>query len=127
MTDLATTVLFVIGAGAGAPLRYVTDGVIGVRSGRAFPLGTLAVNVVGSALLGVVTALGREDVIGTDLVLVLGTGFCGAFTTFSTFAVETIRLVEGGDVRAAVSAMALTTVASVLAAAASFSLLLAVL
>ncbi len=58
MTPLATTVLFVIGAGAGALLRYVTDTVISGRIGRAFPLGTLAVNVAGSALLGALTALG---------------------------------------------------------------------
>ncbi len=60
-------------------------------------------------------------------MLVLGTGFCGALTTFSTFAVETVRLIEGGHTRVAASTIALNTVWSVLAAAATFSLLLAVL
>jgi CrcB protein len=59
---------------------------------------TLAVNVVGSFLLGALVAAP----VGSDLLLVAGTGFCGAFTTFSTFAFETVRLAESGHVRRAV-------------------------
>ncbi|GGL27313.1 hypothetical protein GCM10009037_08680 [Halarchaeum grantii] len=68
-----------------------------------FPASTLAVNVVGSFLLGLLTFAG----VGGDAMLLLGTGACGAFTTFSSFAVETVRLWETGErVRAAITAVA---------------------
>jgi CrcB protein len=59
---------------------------------------TLAVNVLGSFLLGALVAVP----VGDDLLLLVGTGFCGAFTTFSTFAYETVRLAESGRARRAV-------------------------
>ena len=58
----------------------------------AFPGGTLTVNVLGSFGLGLLTFSGA----GTDTIYLLGTGVCGAFTTFSTFSFETVRLVEDG-------------------------------
>lgn len=74
---------------------------------------TLAVNVVGSFLLGVLVAAP----VGTDLLLVAGTGFCGAFTTFSSFAVETVAFAEAGDERRAVGYALGTLVAALVGVA----------
>ena len=65
-------------------------------AGMGFPWGTFAVNVVGSILLGFLIQASDRAGWPTDLKLALGTGFLGAFTTFSTFSVETVRLIEAG-------------------------------
>jgi CrcB protein len=81
----------VLGALAGAPLRLLADRVAVARRGPGTVLGTLTVNVVGSAVLGVL--LGLRNVSPAVLALV-GTGFCGTLTTFSTFGYDVVRLVE---------------------------------
>lgn len=86
-----TPLLVVLGALVGAPLRLLADRVAVARRGPGSVLGTLAVNVVGSAVLGVV--LGLRGVPPAVLALV-GTGFCGTLTTFSTFGFDVVRLVE---------------------------------
>lgn len=89
-------------AGAiGAPLRmYVIDLVdTSPRRGRigvSIPAGTLVVNTVGSFLAGFLAGLVRYQGLSVSTQVVLGAGFCGAFTTFSTFAFETVRLIEQG-------------------------------
>ena len=81
------------GAGAvGAPARYLLDGYIAERARGVFPWGTLAVNVTGSLLLGVITGLALYHAFPGTPRIILGTGFCGAYTTFSTFTYETVRL-----------------------------------
>lgn len=82
-----TALLVACGAAFGAPARYLLDRAVQRRHDGAFPWGTFCVNVLGSALLGVVAARA-----GHDAAALAGTGFCGAFTTYSTFAVETVRL-----------------------------------
>lgn len=96
-----TVTLVLVGGALGAVLRYLSDLFWQSRPGSVFPWATLASNVVGSLILGgtagAVTAVG-----GPDWVLTLvGTGFCGALTTFSTFGYETLRLLEQGAVLAA--------------------------
>ena len=82
-------------AGAvGAPARYLVDGYLLRRNRTAFPVGTLVVNVSGSLVLGFLTGLALYHAFPATPKTVLGTGFCGAYTTFSTFAYETVRLVE---------------------------------
>jgi CrcB protein len=83
--------LVAIGGAAGAAARFLVTKASATHLGTAFPYHTLFVNVLGSFLLGVITglALGRVAVPETVRLLV-GVGFCGAFTTFSTFAVETL-------------------------------------
>lgn len=76
-----TALLVALGAAVGAPLRFV----IASRIDGDFPWGTMAVNVAGSFLLGLFSALALTD---HELAL-LGTGFCGGFTTYSAFAVQT--------------------------------------
>jgi CrcB protein len=74
----------------GAPLRYLTDRAVQSRHDSVFPWGTFAVNVAGCLILGLLTgAAGHAQ-------LLLGTGLCGALTTYSTFSYETLRLVETG-------------------------------
>jgi CrcB protein len=82
-----TILLVAVGAAVGAPLRYLTDRAVQARHDSVFPWGTFLVNVTGSALLGFVVALP-----GHPAPVVTGTAFCGAFTTYSTFGYETIRL-----------------------------------
>jgi fluoride exporter len=85
-----TPLLVAAGAMIGAPLRYVVDRAIQARHDSLFPWGTFAVNVAGSFLLGVLIGGG----LGPRTVALLGTGFAGALTTYSTFGYETLRLVE---------------------------------
>lgn len=66
------------------------------RAAQSFPWATLTVNVVGSFILAVVVFLALEGRVSSDVRLALGTGFCGAFTTFSTFALETDGLLARG-------------------------------
>ncbi|MFF1277934.1 fluoride efflux transporter CrcB [Streptomyces marokkonensis] len=101
----------VLGAMVGAPLRYLTDRAVQSRHDSVFPWGTLTVNVTGSLVLGLLTGAAAAGAAGPDLRLLLGTGLCGALTTYSTFSYETLRLAETGAGRYA----AVNVVASVAA------------
>lgn len=76
-----TPLLVMLGAAVGAPLRFL----IALRSDTGMPWGTLLVNVSGSFLLGLLSALS----LGEHALALLGTGLCGGFTTYSSFAVQT--------------------------------------
>ncbi|MFF5470918.1 fluoride efflux transporter CrcB [Streptomyces achromogenes] len=89
--------LVVAGAMVGAPLRYLTDRAVQARHDSLFPWGTFAVNVVGCLVLGLVTGAASAGALGPHLRLLLGTGLCGALTTYSTFSYETLRLTEAGS------------------------------
>ncbi|MGK4598571.1 fluoride efflux transporter CrcB [Amycolatopsis sp. w19] len=87
------TVLFVaLGGGLGAILRYLTDRRVQAWRNSAFPWGTLTVNVVGSAILGVLTGWALHGGQPDAVRALLAVGFCGGLTTFSTFGYETLRL-----------------------------------
>lgn len=88
--------LFVVAlaGGLGAVARLVVDGEIRRRVGDGFPWGTAVINLTGSLLLGLVTGLVLGGLLPEPVRLVLGTGFLGGYTTFSTAAVETVRLAE---------------------------------
>jgi CrcB protein len=83
-----------LAGGAGALLRFVGDGFIRTWLGRTFPWGTLIINVSGSFLLGLVTALVLHGHTSETIELIIGMGFCGGYTTFSTASFETVRLIE---------------------------------
>jgi len=85
-----------VAAAIGAPLRYVVDRAIGERAESVFPWGTFVVNASGSLLFGVITGLALYHAFPQTSKVILGTGFCGSYTTFSTFSFETVRLMEEG-------------------------------
>lgn len=85
-----TALLVAVGGAVGALLRYLVDVAAAARFGRRFPVGTLLVNVAGSLLLGMVTGAAVAHPVGA----LVGTGFCGALTTYSTFGAETVRLLS---------------------------------
>ena len=87
---------FVIAAAVGAPLRYLVDGAIAERAEGVFPWGTFVINASGSLVLGVLTGLGLYHAFPKVPKVILGTGFCGSYTTFSTFTYETVELLEEG-------------------------------
>ncbi|MHB8185214.1 MAG: fluoride efflux transporter CrcB [Dermatophilaceae bacterium] len=86
--------LVIAGAAIGAPLRYLTDRAVQARHDTVFPWGTFTVNVLGSLILGTVTGAVTAGGASPQVQLALGTGFCGALTTYSTFSYETLRLLE---------------------------------
>jgi CrcB protein len=116
-------VAFIAAGAVGAPLRYLVDAAISDRVRGVAPWGTLVVNVSGSLALGMVTGFALYHGFPNTSRIVLGTGFCGAYTTFSTFTFETVRLAGEGVRRGAVGNALLTVFAS--GAAAALGLLLA--
>jgi CrcB protein len=92
--SLAVVLLLIAAGGLGAVCRFVVDGVVRSRSGAAFPLGTLVINISGSLVLGLVTGLTVAQLLPDAVRLVVGTGFLGGYTTFSTASFETVRLVQ---------------------------------
>lgn len=88
--------LVIAGAMVGAPLRYLTDRAVQSRHDTVFPWGTLAVNVAGCLILGLLTGAVTAGAASSQAQLLLGTGLCGALTTYSTFSYETLRLAEDG-------------------------------
>ncbi|MET9732100.1 fluoride efflux transporter CrcB [Streptomyces sp. NPDC006458] len=88
--------LVVVGGMIGAPLRYLTDRAVQSRHDSVLPWGTFVVNISGSLILGLLTGAAVAGAAGSHLQLLLGTGLCGALTTYSTFSYETLRLTEDG-------------------------------
>jgi CrcB protein len=80
--------------GAGACSRFLLDGIVSSRAGRALPFGTFAVNLTGAFLLGVAVGAALD----TDAYRLIGTAALGSYTTFSTWMLEAHRLVEEGQV-----------------------------
>ncbi|MFU8871523.1 fluoride efflux transporter CrcB [Micromonospora sp. SL4-19] len=117
-----TVLLIAVGAALGAPLRYLTDRAVQARHDSVFPWGTLAVNVAGSLLLGAVIAIPATPA-ATALV---GTGFCGALTTWSTLSYETLRLAREGARRHALANVLVSLVAGLAAASLGYVLARAV-
>ncbi|MGW7757070.1 fluoride efflux transporter CrcB [Streptomyces violaceusniger] len=114
--------LVIAGGMVGAPLRYLTDRVVQARHDSVFPWGTFMVNVVGCLVLGLLTGAAVEGAASQRLQLLLGTGLCGALTTYSTFSYETLRLTEEGARLFAVANVVLSVAAGVGAAFAGAAL-----
>ena len=105
------------GTAVGAPTRFLVDRFIQARNDRVFPWGTFTVNIGGSLILGLLTGLSLHFGLGPAWLLVLGTGFCGGLTTFSTFGYENLALCEDGEFGAAFFYTVTSIVAGLAAAA----------
>ena len=90
-------VAFVAAGAIGAPLRFLVDGFVTDRVEGSFPWGTFVINATGSFALGLLTGLALYHAFPKTPKVILGTGLCGAYTTFSTFTFETVRLAEEGS------------------------------
>ena len=117
-----TVLLLAVAGGAGAALRLLVDTAVRARWSGRLPLGTLVVNVSGSLLIGLVTGLVALAPDPEAWRVVLATGLCGGYTTFSTAMVETVRLAERGEVRTALANVGLTLVTTLAAVAAGLGL-----
>jgi CrcB protein len=103
--------------GLGCVARYLVSGWVYNLAGRALPYGTLAVNVIGSLLLGLIMEGSlRSTLLSSELRFGLTVGFMGGFTTFSTFSYETVRLLEEGSMVAAGANVLLNVTVCILAA-----------
>ena len=96
-----TLALLVLAGGLGALLRYEVELAVRRRVGPDFPFGTLVINVSGSFVLGILAGLAAHGGVSASVVTVAGTGLLGAYTTFSTFSMDTVGLVEHGRTREA--------------------------
>jgi fluoride exporter len=98
--------------GFGAVLRFMVDGAVARRAARSFPFGTLAVNISGAALLGLLGGLA----LSRHAALLADTAFVGSYTTFSTWMLETQRLSEERQLRSAVANLVASIVLGIAAA-----------
>ena len=111
---MTRTAVIALGGLVGCVARYWLAGVVQRAGATTFPVGTMAVNVLGSFVIGVVMALALErGMLSESSRLLLTTGFCGGFTTMSTFSYETLALLEGGQVAFAMANAAASVVACV--------------
>lgn len=90
-------VLVFIGGGFGSVLRFIIGKFLN-NSENGIPYGTFAANIIGSLLIGIILGMAaKNDTLSSNQTLLLATGFCGGFTTFSTFAYENHVLLKSGD------------------------------
>ena len=97
-TELFSLIVVAGGGALGATCRFLSSTAVNRMFGSAVPLGTVAVNVLGSFLLGLLLG---SNTLPEHWRLALGVGFLGSFTTFSTFSVDTVRLIQQGDLKVA--------------------------
>lgn len=104
-----------LGGAAGSVLRYLIGGFVQRSAAAAFPVGTLAVNVVGGFIIGVLAQHYMNEQTSPQMRTALITGFCGGFTTFSAFSLETVGLIRGGEYGKTAAYVVLSVTLSLLA------------
>jgi CrcB protein len=114
-----------VGGFMGAPSRYLLDRAINGRFESDLPWGTFFINISGAFVLGLITGLALSHHLAPAGKALLGTGFCGAYTTFSTFTFETLRLVEDGELLKAAGNVVVSVIVGLVGAAAGVALGLA--
>ncbi|HUZ60419.1 MAG TPA: fluoride efflux transporter CrcB [Hanamia sp.] len=87
----------IIGSSIGGAARYLSQEFVQKNFPSFIPLGTLSVNIVGSFIIGIIYALAERSKISAEVRIFIATGFCGGFTTFSSFAFENVRLLQDGE------------------------------
>lgn len=117
-----TILLLGLAGGLGAGTRFVVDGLVRSKIRTALPVGTIAINVTGSLLLGLVAGAVIVHAAPVELQAIAGTGFLGGYTTFSTASFETVRLIQSRRTGLALLNGIGTAVAAVGAAAAGLAL-----
>lgn len=111
------------GSAAGGVMRFVLGGIIQRWAGGTFPLGTLIVNITGSFLLGFLIRYAlASQAITPEIRALLTTGFCGGYTTFSTFSYETAGMIEDGDYHRAILYVVLSLIVSLIGTFLGFAL-----
>ncbi|MEU6860744.1 fluoride efflux transporter CrcB [Glycomyces sp. NPDC046736] len=110
-----TWVLVIVGGAAGACLRYLTDRAVQARNTTMFPWGTFCANMIGCLVLGLLAGATAAGAAPDPVQTLVGTGLCGALTTYSTFSYETMRLAQSGA-RFLAAANALASIAAGLGA-----------
>ena len=124
MIDLKNIVLVLVGSAAGGSLRYITSLMIQSKNSTQFPLGTFLINIIGCFVIGLVYAIAaRNATTGSDIKLLLATGFCGGFTTFSAFAFENLELFKSGMYMTALMYIVLSVTLGILAVVLGASLI----
>ena len=113
---------FLVAAAIGAPARYLIDGLVQDHTEGVFPWGTFVVNVSGCLILGTITGLGLYHGLDASTRNVLGSGGLGAYTTFSTFTFETVRLAEEGAINGALRNVAASFIVGLAAAGVGIAL-----
>ena len=108
--------LVVVAGGLGAGVRFVVDGLIRSRVRTAFPWATTAINVSGSFALGLVIGATLSNLLPPEFAVVVGTGFLGGYTTFSTASYETVQLIRQRRLAASLVSGVLMLVLSLTAA-----------
>jgi CrcB protein len=112
-----------LGGMVGSIARYVVAAVLAHRLSVGFPYGTFTVNIVGCFLIGLILGiLARAGALASDLRLLLVVGFCGGFTTFSSFTYEIIELVEANRVMLAILYVVFSMLLGLLAAVAGLAM-----
>ena len=114
-----TLLMIALGAAVGAPARYLADRAVQSRHEMVMPWGTVAVNVVGSLILGAL--VGAGSTVSPAVLSLLGTGLCGALTTYSTFSYETWRLIEEESYGSAVANVLVSVLAGLTAVAVGYA------
>lgn len=116
MIDLKNILLVLVGSAVGGSARYITSLIIQSKNSTQFPIGTFMINLIGCFTIGMVYAFAaRNATTGSDIKLLLATGFCGGFTTFSAFAFENLELFKSGQHLTALIYIILSVVLGILA------------
>ena len=116
MIDLKNILLVLVGSAVGGSARYITSLIIQSKNTTQFPIGTFMINLIGCFTIGMVYAFAaRNASTGSDIKLLLATGFCGGFTTFSAFAFENLELFKSGQHLTALIYIILSVVLGILA------------